>query len=197
MSPSPQPIASVNAWASSTSRTLWWAPTRIARRGGQRPPGSCHGRRIQPATTAMFLSPATSRISPGSLVTTVIWPWGADWITVPRCESAMETPVRSRISAAVLALAVSSGLSAIRSRFVKITLEMPGSQRALTRTAVVPHHPHRRRRGGHGSPRPGRWLTSTHRSMVRSSILRSWMIHLKGRLSSRGTSSAGRPNGRG
>jgi hypothetical protein len=30
------------------------------------------------ATTVMFLSPATSRMSAGSLVTTVIWPWGAD-----------------------------------------------------------------------------------------------------------------------
>ena len=29
------------------------------------------------AVTVMFLSPATSRISPGSLVTTVIWSSGA------------------------------------------------------------------------------------------------------------------------
>ena len=60
------------------------------------------------AATVMFLSPATSRMSPGSLVTTVIWPWDADWMTAPRCESATETPVRSRMPAAVLALAVSS-----------------------------------------------------------------------------------------
>ena len=33
----------------------------------------------------MSLSPATRRMSPGSLVTTVIWPAGADWITAPRC----------------------------------------------------------------------------------------------------------------
>jgi hypothetical protein len=31
------------------------------------------GRRVQMAATVMFLSPATRRMSPGSLVTTVIW----------------------------------------------------------------------------------------------------------------------------
>ena len=68
------------------------------------------------AATVMFLSLATSRVSPGSLVTTVIRPSGADRMTVPMCESAAETPVRSRMPAAALALAVSSGLSAILSR---------------------------------------------------------------------------------
>jgi hypothetical protein len=55
------------------------------------------------------LAPATRRISPGSLVTTVIWPSDADWMTAPMCESATETPIRSRMPAAVLALTVSSG----------------------------------------------------------------------------------------
>ncbi len=58
-------------------------------------------------------------MSPGSLVTTVIWPAGADWMTAPRCASATETPVRLRMAAAVLALAASSGMSAIRRRFGK------------------------------------------------------------------------------
>jgi hypothetical protein len=67
------------------------------------------------AATVMFLSPATRRISPGSPVTIVFRLSGADWMTAPVCESATETPVRSRMPAAALALAVSSGLSAIRS----------------------------------------------------------------------------------
>ena len=71
------------------------------------------------AATMMFLSPATRRISPGSLVTTVIWPSDADWMTAPMCESATETPIRSRMRAAVLALTVSTGQSAIRRRFGK------------------------------------------------------------------------------
>ena len=69
--------------------------------------------------TMMFLSPATRRISPGSLVTTVIWPSDADWMTAPMCESATETSIGSRMPAAVLVLTVSSGQSAIRRRFGK------------------------------------------------------------------------------
>jgi len=88
------------------------------------------------AATVMFLSPATRRISAGSLVTTVIWPSGADWMTAPMCESATETLVRPRMPAAVLALAVSSGLSAIRRRFGKTQAGEVRSQRASTRTAV-------------------------------------------------------------
>ena len=38
----------------------------------------------------MFLSVAIRRISPGSLVTTVIWPSDGDWMTAPTCESATE-----------------------------------------------------------------------------------------------------------
>ena len=67
----------------------------------------------------MSLSPATRRMSPGSLVTTVIWPAGADWITAPRCASATETAVRLCMAAAVLAEAVSSGISAMRRWFGK------------------------------------------------------------------------------
>ena len=88
------------------------------------------------APTVMFVSPATGRISPGSLVTTVIFPSGADWMTVPMCESATETPVRSRMPAAALALVVSSELSAIRSRFGKTHAGEVRSPPALTRTAA-------------------------------------------------------------
>lgn len=89
------------------------------------------------ATTMTFMSPATRRISPGSLVTTVICLWGADWMTVPGCESATDqTPVRSRMPAAVLALAVSSGLSAIRSRHVPRASEPPRYWLELGRPAT-------------------------------------------------------------
>jgi len=81
------------------------------------------------AATMMFLSPATRRISPGSLVTTVIWPVDADWMTAPMCESATETPIRSRMPAAVLALTVFSGQSAIRRRFGKTRAGRPGLSR--------------------------------------------------------------------
>jgi len=49
----------------------------------------------------------------------MIWPSDADWMTARMCESATETPIRSRMPAAVLALNVSSGQSAIRRRFGK------------------------------------------------------------------------------
>ena len=57
-------------------------------------------------------------------------------MTAPMCESATETPVRSRMAAAVLALAVSSRRSAIRSRFGKAQAGEVRSHPASTRTAV-------------------------------------------------------------
>ena len=88
------------------------------------------------AATVMFLSPATRRISPGSLVTIVIRLSGPEWMTAPVCESATETPARSRMPAAALALAVCSGLSAIRSRFGKTRAGEVRAQPASTRTAA-------------------------------------------------------------
>lgn len=60
------------------------------------PPGLAGGAlTVQIATTVISLSPATRRMSPRSLVTTVICcPADVDWITAPRCASATETSVR-------------------------------------------------------------------------------------------------------
>ena len=55
-----------------------------------------------PAITTC-LSPATRRMSPGSLLTTEIRSADADSMTAPMCASATETLVRSRIGAAALA----------------------------------------------------------------------------------------------
>jgi hypothetical protein len=64
-----------------TARLSWWLASMLRRPppdtepGVRRPgaaAGSCHGRKIQMAATVMSLSPATRRMSPGSLVTMVI-----------------------------------------------------------------------------------------------------------------------------
>src|ERR1035441_6722194 len=95
------------------------------------------GATVQIATMVISLSPATRRMSPGSLVTTAIsCPADADWITAPRCASATETPVRWRMAAAVLARAASSGTSAMRRRLGNTHAGEVRSHPASTRTAV-------------------------------------------------------------
>jgi hypothetical protein len=97
--------------------------------------------------TVMFLSPATSRVSPGSLVTTVICSSRADWMTAPMCESATETPVRSRMAAAVLAQAIGDP---------QPVLEGPG------RGGPVPAGLDTDCRGYHQLDRDGAALTARH-----------------------------------
>jgi Type I restriction enzyme R protein N terminus (HSDR_N) len=97
--------------------------------------------RAQITTTVMALSPATKRISAGSLVTTVTRSATADPMTAPMCASATETPTpggcpRFRIAAAALACWVSSGTSAIRSRFGNAQEGAERSHPPSTRTVV-------------------------------------------------------------
>src|SRR5260370_39869965 len=70
----------------------------------------------QMATMTTSLSPGTTHMSAGSLVTTVTLSADIDPMTAPTCASATETPVCTRIAAAALAWPASSGTSAIRRR---------------------------------------------------------------------------------
>ena len=62
------------------------------------------------AATVTVLSPATWRMSTGSLVTTAMRVARAEWMTAPMWASATETLVWVRMAAAVLAAVESRGL---------------------------------------------------------------------------------------
>jgi hypothetical protein len=105
--------------------------------------GSCHGRRIQMAPTVKFLSPATRRTSPGSLVTNQLRRHWSGCGCLPRCWR-WPGPAGSRRSAG------GSG---------RPTPGRSGPRQPRHGLPSVPLSVSRRR-GAHGSPRPA--LGSRH-----------------------------------